>query len=242
MPQTDPGDRIYAVGDVHGRRDLLQMMLARIGEHARALPPARSSCLVLVGDLVDRGPESAAVLAQIYDLSRRGGALYLLLGNHEELMMRVLEGDTSALRAWLSLGGAATASSFGLEPYDPASDPHEYVRRFRAAFPEQWLQWLHRCPLSVQSGDYYFVHAGVRPGIALRRQVRTDLLWIREEFLSDERDHGAVIVHGHSISSAPVDRPNRIGLDTGAYRSGLLTGLYLEGEKKEFLSVSLPES
>ncbi len=238
MPSTDSGERIYAIGDIHGRSDLLQQLLAKIGDHSRALPPARSLYVVLVGDLVDRGPDSAGVLEMLFNLQRDNAQLVVLPGNHEDAMLEAIDGDPVAMRRWLAVGGAATMRSFGIDP-DSGEDPRDLVRRLRAAVPREWVAWLRRLPMSVQSGDYYFVHAGIRPGIPLRRQVRTDMLWIREDFLDDPRDHGAVIVHGHSISPEVEFRRNRIGIDTGAYRTGVLSAVYLEGDRQEVIDTSL---
>ncbi|MEG3170841.1 metallophosphoesterase family protein [Sphingomonas sp. ZB1N12] len=240
MPSTDSGDRIYAIGDIHGRYDLLQMLIARIGEHSASLPPARSLYVVLIGDIVDRGPQSAEVLAMLYSLQRQNSRVIVLLGNHEEAMLQALDGDPDALRRWLAVGGDATLASFGIAPLRVDDDPRDYMNSARRAIPRQWLAWLRQLPLSVQSGDYYFVHAGVRPGVALARQVREDMLWIRREFLRHERDFGAIIVHGHSVTPDVDVRQNRIGIDTGAYRTGVLSAIYLEGEKRDILAVSLP--
>jgi serine/threonine protein phosphatase 1 len=240
LPSTDSGDRIYAIGDIHGRYDLLQMLIARIGEHSASLPPARSLYVVLIGDIVDRGPQSAEVLAMLYSLQRQNSRVIVLLGNHEEAMLQALDGDPDALRRWLAVGGDATLASFGIAPLRVDDDPRDYMNSARRAIPRQWLAWLRQLPLSVQSGDYYFVHAGVRPGVALARQVREDMLWIRREFLRYERDFGAIIVHGHSVTPDVDIRQNRIGIDTGAYRTGVLSAIYLEGEKRDILAVSLP--
>jgi serine/threonine protein phosphatase 1 len=238
LPSTDSGERIYAIGDIHGRYDLLQLLIERIGEHSAALPPTRSLYVVLIGDIVDRGPQSAEVLAMLYDLQRKTSHVVVLLGNHEEAMLQALDGDLEALRRWLAVGGDTTLASFGIPPLRPDDDPRDYLNRARRAIPRQWLAWLRQLPLSVQSGDYYFVHAGVRPGVALDRQVREDMLWIRSEFLKHERDFGAIVVHGHSISREVDFQPNRIGIDTGAYRSGVLSAVYLEGEKRGILTAS----
>ena len=240
MPSTDSGDRIYAIGDIHGRYDLLQMLIARIGEHSASLPPARSLYVVLIGDVVDRGPQSAEVLMMLYGLQRQNSRVIVLLGNHEEAMLQALDGDPDALRRWLAVGGDATLASFGIAPLRGEDDPRDYMNSARRAIPRRLLAWLRQLPLSVQSGDYYFVHAGVRPGVALARQVREDMLWIRREFLRHERDFGAIIVHGHSITTNVDIRENRIGIDTGAYQSGILSAIYLEGEKRDIVAVSLP--
>jgi serine/threonine protein phosphatase 1 len=216
------------------------MLIARIGEHSASLPPARSLYVVLIGDIVDRGPQSAEVLAMLYSLQRQNSRVIVLLGNHEEAMLQALDGDPDALRRWLAVGGDATLASLGIAPLRVDDDPRDYMNSARRAIPRQWLAWLRQLPLSVQSGDYYFVHAGVRPGVALARQVREDMLWIRREFLRYERDFGAIIVHGHSVTPDVDIRQNRIGIDTGAYRTGVLSAIYLEGEKRDILAVSLP--
>lgn len=236
MPSTDTGERIYAIGDVHGCIDLLKQLLDRIGEHTRSLPPTRLLYLILIGDVIDRGPHSADVLALLYDLHRQNANVITLLGNHEAAMLEALAGDVDAFRQWIAVGGAETLQSFGVEPRRSGEHPRDYLMRARGAIPPAWLAWLSTCPLSVRSGDYYFVHAGIRPGVALDRQTREDMLWIREDFLPDRRSHGAVIVHGHTITRSVERHANRIGIDTGAYRSGLLSAVYLEGEACEIIS------
>jgi len=238
LPSTISGERIYAIGDVHGRLDLLQKMLDRIGAHSDERPAPRALHLVFLGDLVDRGPDSAGVLALVHDLQRRNGQVLALMGNHEEAMVQALDGDEDMLRTWLAVGGMETLASFDVAPPQPGEPSRAFLRRARRAIPAPWLSWLAGLPLSAESGDYFFAHAGVRPGIPLHRQARRDLLWIREDFLEDPRDHGAVVVHGHSVTRTADRRANRIGIDTGAYRSGTLTAIYLEDDRQEILSVS----
>lgn len=237
MPSTDSGERIYAVGDIHGRYDLLRRIVDLIGDHSAALPPPKSLHIVFIGDLIDRGPHSAQVVEFLHDLQSRSDRVIVLQGNHEEAMLRALDGDAATLRGWLNVGGRETLRSFGVEPPEDSEDIRDFLRRARAAIPRRWVLWLQRLPLTARSGDYFFCHAGIRPGVALRRQVREDLLWIRDDFLEDQREHGAVIVHGHSIEPSVQMRSNRIGIDTGAYRTGILSALYLEGERSEVLSV-----
>ncbi|MEP9401769.1 metallophosphoesterase family protein [Sphingomonas sp. VNH70] len=241
MPSTDSGERIYAVGDIHGRYDLLRQMIDRIGEHSATLPPPRSLHIVFIGDLIDRGRQSAQVLEFLHDLQTRSDRVIVLLGNHEEAMLRALDGDVATLRGWMGVGGRETLESFGIAPLEEGEDVRDFLRRMRAAIPRRWVQWLQRLPLTARSGDYFFCHAGIRPGVPLRRQAREDLLWIRDDFLEDERAHGAVIVHGHSIEPSVQLRANRIGIDTGAYRTGVLSAVYLEGERSEVLSVRAPQ-
>lgn len=239
MPRTDPGERIYAIGDIHGRYDLLRLLLDRIGEHAQALPPAQSLHLVLLGDLVDRGPDSAKVVEFLHELDQSTDQIIVLLGNHEEAMLQALDGDLGVLQRWIAVGGEQTLQSYGLRLPDPRDDLRRYVRYLQSSLPAEQMRWLRRLPLTAQSGDYFFCHAGVRPGVPLGRQSRDDLLWIRDDFVDDMADHGAVIVHGHTIERDVTLRANRIGIDTGAYRHGVLTALYLEDEKQEIISARL---
>ena len=242
MPSTDFGERIYAIGDIHGRYDLLRVLMDKIGEHVEARPPAKALHLVFMGDLIDRGPDSAKVLEFLYDLQLKTNRVIVLLGNHEDAMLRALDGDASIMRTWLAVGGLDTLRSFGVSPPAPNEDIRAFAARIVAAIPRPWLNWLRRLPVHARSGDYFFCHAGVRPGVALRRQARDDLLWIRDDFLEDPSYHGAVIVHGHSIEPQVEFRQNRIGIDTGAYRTGILTALYLDGEAQELLSTSAADA
>lgn len=234
--RTAKGERIYAIGDVHGRYDLLRRLFDRIAAHSSIQPATRSSQIILLGDLVDRGPQSREVVDFITSLNGRYGQVTVLMGNHEELMLAVVGGRLGALNAWRDLGGDATLRSYGLTEQDLQLPVPALVRRAQELIPQHHLDSMRRWPLSVQSGDYLFCHAGIRPGIPLRRQTATDLLWIRREFLDDETDHGMVVVHGHSVSEAVDMRTNRIGIDTGAYRTGQLTALYLDGDAREILT------
>ena len=238
MPRTDSGERIYAIGDIHGRYDLLRLLLDKIGEHSQALPASESLHVVFLGDLVDRGPESAKVVEFLYDLDKRTDQVIVLMGNHEEAMVRSIDGDASILQRWLAVGGAETVQSYGLRLPGEREDLRQYIRYLQSSLPHRQMRWLRSRPLIARSGDYFFCHAGIRPGVPLHRQARDDLLWIREDFVEDEADHGAVIVHGHTIEPQVTFRPNRIGIDTGAYCHGVLTALYLEEEKQELIAVS----
>jgi serine/threonine protein phosphatase 1 len=236
--RTARGERIYAIGDVHGRYDLLREMLRRIEAHSRGLPRCDEIHVVLLGDVVDRGPDSARVLQFLHEWTRQASGQVLLLGNHEEMMLRTWNGEASILKKWLRVGGRATLESFGLAVPAEEEDIRslEFVKLVRDAIPPPLMHFVGRWPLHARSGDYYFCHAGVRPGIELDRQSKQDLVWIRNSFLNDQRDHGAVIVHGHSVSPGVDHRPNRIGIDTGAYATGVLTALYAEGGEVDFLS------
>ncbi|MEP7007064.1 MAG: metallophosphoesterase family protein [Sphingomonas bacterium] len=238
-PRTRRGERIYAIGDVHGRLDLLEASLGQIDRHSATLPPADSVHVVLLGDLVDRGPDSAGVLRLAHEIQSRSGLLVVLKGNHEELMVRAIDGEPGVMRTWMKVGGAETLMSYGIDPAMTDADIMPATKALAQRVPRAIVDWLRALPLTAQSGDYLFCHAGIRPGVPLARQSREDLLWIREEFLRDERDHGVVVVHGHSVSPEVDVRANRIGIDTGAYRTGILTALFLDGTNSEILPVTL---
>jgi serine/threonine protein phosphatase 1 len=210
-----PGLRLYAVGDVHGCTDQLDAIHARIAEDAaRAPEPAR--VLVYLGDYVDRGPNSRGAIARV--LAPPVPAAVHLCGNHEAMMLDALDrpADEGAVGRWLRNGGAATLASYGLNGED---EPQHWLGRIPADHLA-FLRGLRRCH---RAGGYLFVHAGIRPGVPLDAQDAEDLIWIRDPFLSSAADHGAVVVHGHTPGRAPVIRPNRIGLDTGAVYGGPLT-------------------
>jgi serine/threonine protein phosphatase 1 len=160
----------------------------------------------------------------------------VLLGNHEELMLRALAGEPGLLMAWLRMGGDATLRSFGMDVPSDNIFPPDFLRQARAAIGPDLRQWLGGRPLFARSGDYFFCHAGVQPGVALARQKQDDLLWIREPFLRSTLWHGAVVVHGHSVEAEVQAQPNRIGIDTGAYRTGRLTALCLDGTQRFILT------
>jgi serine/threonine protein phosphatase 1 len=241
VPSTAPDDRIYAIGDIHGCYDLWLALLTKIEDHARSLPPGPRPQLILMGDMIDRGPASAKVLKLAYEAQRQNSDLLVLLGNHEMMMLDAVDGRRGAMAAWLRFGGRETLGSLGIDPPEGDFTSKEYATALRAAIPAEWLSWLRRLPLSMRSGDYYFCHAGIRPGLALKRQSPTDLLWIREEFVDDAGEHGLVVVHGHSISRTVEIRHNRIGIDTGAYASGELSAVYLEGTRRELISTTLSD-
>lgn len=227
--QGPRGHRAYVVGDVHGRLDLLDRMLEDIGADHRRRGPAKA-VIVFLGDLIDRGPQSAEVVERLRTFRPGFARLLFLMGNHEEVLLRILDGETEIVPDWLRFGGAECARSYGLDPAElKRSSPAEAARLLAAAVPPAHRAFLQGFADSASFGDYLFVHAGVRPGVALDRQTPRDMRWIRAPFLADEGDHGHLVVHGHSIAEEVEIRPNRIGLDTGAYRTGLLSALGIEG-------------
>lgn len=235
-PRGPKGQRAYVVGDVHGRLDLLDRLLDEIHRDLDRHPVSRV-LLVFLGDLIDRGPNSAQVLERLRTYRRDGVRPLFLLGNHEEVMLRILEGEAEHVASWLRFGGAECLKSYGADPRPIASASDEVaLATIRAAVPANHVEFLKTFIDSCQFGDYLFVHAGIRPGVALDRQRQSDLRWIRAPFLADETDHGFVVVHGHTITPSIEERPNRIGIDTGAYRTGVLTALAIEGGRRWYLS------
>jgi len=235
-PKGARGYRAYIVGDVHGRLDLLEQLLGQI-ERDRTERPAGKVLLVFLGDLIDRGPHSAQVVERLRNLSTPGVRTVFLLGNHEDVVLRILEGDTSLITSWLRFGGAQCLESYGADPRKIASsaDP-EALRLIREAIPAEQVEFLKSFADTCRFGDYLFVHAGIRPGVPIDEQLQSDLRWIREPFLFDEADHGCIVVHGHTISLEVEERSNRIGIDTGAYRTGVLTALAIEGSARWYLN------
>jgi serine/threonine protein phosphatase 1 len=225
------------VGDVHGRLDLLDGLLERIQRELEERPPDKAM-LVFLGDLVDRGPSSAQVVERLRTFRRPGLRTVFLLGNHEEVLLRVLSGETSLIRSWLRFGGEQTLRSYGLDPRRIALADESALAALRKAIPEEHVAFLRGFADTCRFGDYLFVHAGIRPGIELDRQAQSDLRWIREPFLRDESDHGFIVVHGHTICREVEERPNRIGIDTGAYATGILTALAIEGAGRWFVDTS----
>lgn len=238
-PETGPvgakGFRAYAIGDIHGRLDLLEELLARIHADLQQRPSAKT-LLVVVGDLIDRGPASAGVIERLRTYRREGVQPVFLLGNHEEVLLRILDGDAALITKWRWFGGAECLQSYGVDAgrLSHLSD-EEALAEVRAAIPKSHVEFLESFADSCRFGDYLFVHAGIRPGVALEQQSQADLRWIREPFLLDDSDHGFVVVHGHTIAPEVEERPNRIGIDTGAYRSGQLTALAIEGRERWLL-------
>jgi serine/threonine protein phosphatase 1 len=234
-PRGAKGYRAYVVGDIHGRLDLVEELLARIHAELQRRP-ADKTLLVFVGDLIDRGPSSAQVVERLRTYRRDGVKPVFLLGNHEEVFLRIFEGDTSLIASWLQFGGLQCLQSYGVSTDVLRGGSSEsVVQLLREAVPQTHVDFLETFADSCRFGDYLFVHAGLRPGIDLDLQSQSDLRWIREPFLSDESDHGFVVVHGHTISEEVEDRPNRIGIDTGAYRTGVLTALAIEGSERWLL-------
>jgi serine/threonine protein phosphatase 1 len=228
--------RIYAVGDVHGCLPQLERLLESIGRDVKDWKGLRR--LVFLGDYIDRGPDSKGVVERLRS-SFESFETSFLLGNHDQTLLDFLD-DPSVFRAWRDYGARETLMSYGVVP-PRFDDDDAFVKTrdaLRDALPAEHEVFLRGLELSVSHGDYCFVHAGVRPGVALEKQAREDLLWIRDEFLLSSTDFGKVVVHGHTPTQDPVRRKNRIGVDTGAYATGRLTCAVLEGTSVRFLSVT----
>jgi serine/threonine protein phosphatase 1 len=226
------GRRIYAVGDVHGRLDLLKPLLERVIDDDRRRQGPTGELLFL-GDLIDRGPQSAQVIDTLIALRESRPSTRFLIGNHEEVFLQVLGGDAKALRFFTRMGGRETILSYGISPADyTAADYDELAQLFLAAVPSAHQEFVQSFENMIVEGDYAFVHAGIRPGVALAEQRAADLRWIRGDFLSARPPFEKVVVHGHTVSEEVVDLPHRIGLDTGAHRTGTLTAMGFEGGER----------
>jgi serine/threonine protein phosphatase 1 len=228
------GQRIYAVGDIHGCADLLANLFDRVDDDIR-LRPASNILQVFLGDYIDRGPDSRQVI-DLLIARQRGTDAVFLKGNHEDFAIRFLE-DPTILTQWKNIGGLNTVASYGVATtnYREARSQRAMAVGLRLSMPVDHLDFLRGLNLSFTCGDFFFAHAGVRPGVALEKQDPHDLLWIRDDFLLHEEDFGKVVVHGHTPSHEPVVRHNRINIDTGAYATGRLTCLVLEDDKMGFL-------
>lgn len=237
--QLKPGERIYAIGDIHGRLDLLEHLLAAIRKDAEGRPPANTK-VILLGDLIDRGPDSAELVERAMQYSRATDRFVVLKGNHEVTMVEAVNGDFEAAKAWLQMGGGATLLSWGVaqEMIDTGELPW-IMKAARERIPEAVLAWMDALPLHHRVGDLFFVHAGIRPGVPIAEQKDKDLLWITDEFLSCETPHPVFVIHGHSANeNGPELQSNRIGVDTGAYRTSRLTAVGLEGAQAWTISTS----
>ncbi len=232
------GRLIYAVGDIHGRRDLLQLIVRKIAVDAIASGVTQQPMLVFLGDYIDRGPESAGVISYLLALRALNGfEVRCLKGNHEQTLLRFLE-DAQMGPVWMEHGGGATLASYGVTAPSKRGDKAgwEAARAaFAEAIPADHVDFFRETELCMTVGDYFFVHAGVRPGLALAEQSENDLLWSRGEFLNERRPFEKIIVHGHTPAEAAFIGSTRIGVDTGAYATGLLTAARLEGAHQDVI-------
>ena len=225
-----PGKRLYAIGDVHGCLDHLIGLMTLMKAHEANLPTAQTY-IVFLGDLIDRGPDSAGVLDWVTKFSTDSEGCFTLLGNHEEMFLKALAGDHEALVPWLEYGGDETLRSYGVSNDILFSgDPYQITIAMQKRVPKAHKVFLESCLDSIDFGDYMLAHAGVDPKKALDAQDRRSLLWIREPFLSHAKPLAKMIVHGHTIEESVKRYPHRIAVDTGAYNGGTLSAVCLEGD------------
>lgn len=235
-PATAKNVRLYAVGDIHGRADLLDTLLHSIRKDLKGFSGA--SELILLGDYVDRGPDTKGIIDRILAGKLPCDRQIFLRGNHEDAMLGFAD-DFRDSENWLSYGGIETLESYGLPVRDLMAQKDDPLGRLRKAMvktvPADHMRLLRRLPFSYTQGDYLFVHAGIRPKVPLKAQNFDDFMWIRDEFLSHKKPFERFVVHGHTITDKPDVQMNRIGIDTGAYRTGILTCLVLEGTSQRFI-------
>ena len=225
---------MYCIGDIHGRDDLLAELHGQIEADAADYPGRKQ--ILYLGDYIDRGPESRQVIERLLNAPLAGFEAIFLKGNHEQALLDFLE-FPGAAASWMVFGGRETLASYGIEvpPHTIHQELASLAEALKAALPPEHLAFFRDAPVCWRGGDYYFVHAGIRPGVPLDRQHVEDQLWIREDFTESTRDHGVVVVHGHTNREQAEFRPNRVGIDTGAYFTGVLTCLVLESEDQRLL-------
>jgi serine/threonine protein phosphatase 1 len=232
--------RIYAIGDIHGRADLLDQLHEMILADAASLPDGVRKVIIYLGDYVDRGMDSKGVIDRLVAEPVPGFERVLIKGNHEDAFLKFMV-EPEFGRDWKYYGGLETLMSYGVKGLPLKDEPDAFVAardELRGLMPEAHLRFLNSLQLSHDEGDYFFAHAGVRPGCPLEDQSGDDLMWIREEFLQSDAPFGKLVVHGHTPEEQPVVKRNRIGIDTGAYITGTLTALVLEGGSRRFLQTS----
>jgi len=237
------GRTVAAIGDIHGRLDLLDPLLEEVIPVALELDPATRPVMIFLGDYVDRGRASKGVIDRILELGRRDDLeVRALKGNHEQAMLQFLLEDPGFGAVWCGQGGAQTMVSYGVTPPRMETDDKawEIAREaFAQAVPPEHMAFLAGLELTATYGDYVFVHAGMRPGIPLAAQLERDLLWIRQDFLSATKPFEKVVVHGHTPEKEPFVGPSRIGIDTGAYATGVLTAILLRDTERTLMQAKI---
>ena len=230
------GRRIYAIGDIHGRLDLLDRLIGLI-ERDDGGRVAADTLIIFLGDFVDRGPDARGVIERAMELSAGPWNTRFLMGNHEEVFLRAIHGDLRALRLMLRIGGRETILSYGVDADNYRKLGFEELARvLKEKVPEEHVSFLSSFEESIEVGDYLFVHAGIRPGVTIGQQSGTDMRWIRDDFLRHRDSYGKLVIHGHNITDNVDIRSNRIGIDTGAYATGRLTAVGVEKDARWFIS------
>jgi serine/threonine protein phosphatase 1 len=225
---------VYAIGDIHGCLSELDQLLERIGTEVAGRTV--NVKLIFLGDYIDRGVDSAGVLSRLSASNLPGNEHMFLMGNHEEILLAILGGNTEHMRSWLRLGGLQTMESYGVSADEVTAAGADLLNLLRNTIPPAHLHFMRGLRTYAMVGDYLFVHAGIRPGVRIEQQIPSDTRWIRKRFLEYEGSHGAIVVHGHTIRKTPDVRVNRIGIDTGCFRGGPLTAAVLEGSTLRFLT------
>lgn len=232
------GQRVYAIGDIHGRRDLFDQLLDMIDDDG----DRRGECathIILLGDLVDRGPDSKGVVERAMTLADAYDKASFLMGNHEEVMLEAATGDPRMVRFFNRIGGRETILSYGMpESHYRTLELEQLAERMPDLFPPEHMAFISGFQDQIIIGDYVFVHAGIRPHVPLAEQEPKDMRWIREDFILNKDHHEKMVIHGHTISQSIDEQRNRIGIDTGAYVSDQLTAIGLEGSERWFLQTS----
>jgi serine/threonine protein phosphatase 1 len=232
-PRVPDGERVYVIGDIHGRLDLFERLIEAI-EQDDADAGAASTTVILLGDLVDRGPDSAGVVKRARQWGKQR-SIRCLAGNHEEMFLEAFD-SAEVMRHFLRHGGRETLLSYGISRKDfNRASIKELQALMQQTVPEKDLRFLAAFEDMIAIGDYLFVHAGIDPERPLGEQKPRDMRWIREPFLRHRAQHSHIVVHGHTIFEEIDERKNRIGIDTGAYRFGKLTALVLEGGERRFI-------
>ncbi len=236
IARVPDGARVYAIGDIHGRNDLLAVLLAKIDADDATRGPANTT-IIFLGDLMDRGDDSAGVIETAMALKASGKNVRFLMGNHEEVFVRACrKNDPKITRFFLRIGGEATVLSYPITRMEYMTlNMEELSERLGTLVPQDHLEFIESFEDQIVIGDYAFVHAGIRPGVPLSEQKPSDLRWIRDEFVDQRGDLEKVVVYGHTIYDDIEERGSRIGIDTGAYASGKLTALALEGGERWYL-------
>lgn len=236
-PRIPDGLCLYAIGDIHGCKSKLLRLMDMLAADAETHPNEEKR-LVFMGDYIDRGPDSRGVVDYLINEVPAGFTPVFLRGNHEDVALRVLGGEASLIPSWMQYGAASFLGSYGVNPFRPKILETPEILQAELAdrmSPNHW-QFLQNTVPSHNCGDYFFAHAGVKPGVPLDRQDVEDLLWIRHAFLASSADFGKIVIHGHSIEITPSVRPNRIGIDTGAYATGKLTAVKLWRDTRQFFT------
>lgn len=229
------GRRVYAIGDIHGHLDELDQLLDWIEEDLAS--HEGKAHLVFLGDYIDRGPDTKGVLKRLAGKKLPGHKQHFIKGNHEAVLLDLLDGKSADGLGWLRYGGVEMLESYGVKRKDIVKKAGTLAALVQEVVPAKHLKFLRSLEPMVELDDFLFVHAGIRPGRKIEKQKERDLLWIRNDFLDSSKDHGKVVVHGHTIEAEPKDRKNRIGLDTGCYAGGSLSLVRLEGSGRHFVSI-----